>query len=58
MAFFNATPKDFKEVMAHMDDLGGPTTFNRYPIGRAQWTAGSMRKRSKKEKAAVKPPSH
>jgi hypothetical protein len=58
MAFFNATPKDFEEVMAHMDDLGGPTTFNRCPIGWTQWTAGSMRRRSKKEKAAVKPPSH
>jgi hypothetical protein len=58
MAFFNATPEDFKEVIAHMDDLGGPTTFNHYPIGWAQWTAGSMRRMSKKEKAALKPPSH
>jgi arylsulfatase len=45
MAFFNATPEDFKQVAAHMDDLGGPTTFNHYPIGWAhamdtpfQWT--------------------
>jgi arylsulfatase len=45
MSFFNATPEDFKDVMAHMDDLGGPTTFNHYPIGWAhamdtpfQWT--------------------
>jgi len=45
MAFFNATPEDFKEVEAHMDDLGGPMTFNHYPIGWAhamdtpfQWT--------------------
>ena len=45
MAFFNATPEDFNEVMRHMDDLGGPTTFNHYPIGWAhamdtpfQWT--------------------
>jgi arylsulfatase len=33
MSFFNATPEDFKDVMAHMDELGGPTTFNHYPIG-------------------------
>jgi arylsulfatase A-like enzyme len=45
MAFFNATPEDFKEVMRRMDELGGPTTFNHYPIGWAhamdtpfQWT--------------------
>src|SRR5207247_10795520 len=33
MAFFNAIPEDFKEVMRRMDELGGPTTFNHYPIG-------------------------
>jgi len=45
MAFFNAIPEDFKEVMRRMDELGGPTTFNHYPIGWAhamdtpfQWT--------------------
>ena len=45
MSFFNATPEDFKEVMRRMDELGGPTTFNHYPIGWAhamdtpfQWT--------------------
>ena len=45
MAFFNATPEDFKEVSRRMDELGGPTTFNHYPIGWAhamdtpfQWT--------------------
>ncbi len=45
MSFFNATPEDFKDVMARMDELGGPTTFNHYPIGWAhamdtpfQWT--------------------
>jgi len=45
MSFFNATPEDFKEIVAHMDDLGGPMTFNHYPIGWAhamdtpfQWT--------------------
>ena len=45
MAFFNAMPEDFKEVLRRMDELGGPTTFNHYPIGWAhamdtpfQWT--------------------
>jgi len=33
MSFFNATPEDFKDVLARMDELGGPTTFNHYPIG-------------------------
>jgi arylsulfatase A-like enzyme len=45
MTFFNAIPEDFKEVLRQMDALGGPTTFNHYPIGWAhamdtpfQWT--------------------
>jgi arylsulfatase A-like enzyme len=45
MAFFNGVPEDFKQVMAHMDELGGPLSFNHYPIGWAhcmdtpfQWT--------------------
>jgi arylsulfatase A-like enzyme len=45
MSFFNAIPEDFSEVMRRMDELGGPTTFNHYPIGWAhamdtpfQWT--------------------
>ena len=45
MTFFNAIPEDFKEVIRRMDDLGGPMTFNHYPIGWAhamdtpfQWT--------------------
>ena len=45
MAVFNGIPEDFKQVMAHMDDLGGPMTFNHYPVGWAhamdtpfQWT--------------------
>ena len=45
MSFFNAMPEEFSEVMRRMDDLGGPTTFNHYPIGWAhamdtpfQWT--------------------
>jgi arylsulfatase len=45
MAVFNNIPEDFKQVMAHMNDLGGPMTFNHYPVGWAhamdtpfQWT--------------------
>ncbi len=45
MTFFNGIAEDFKEVLRHMDELGGPTTFNHYPIGWAhamdtpfQWT--------------------
>ena len=45
MTVFNDIPEDFKEVMRRMDELGGPTTFNHYPVGWAhamdtpfQWT--------------------
>ncbi len=45
MTFFNAIPEDFAEVERRMDELGGPNTFNHYPIGWAhamdtpfQWT--------------------
>ena len=45
MSIFNGVPEDFKQLMAHMDDLGGPMTFNHYPVGWAhamdtpfQWT--------------------
>ena len=45
MTFFNAIPEDFDEVLRRMDELGGPMTFNHYPIGWAhamdtpfQWT--------------------
>jgi arylsulfatase A-like enzyme len=45
MSIFNNIPEDFKQVMAHVDDLGGPMTFNHYPVGWAhamdtpfQWT--------------------
>jgi len=33
MTVFNAIPEDFKEVMRRMNELGGPTTFNHYPVG-------------------------
>lgn len=30
MTFFNAIPESFSEVLRRMDELGGPTTFNRH----------------------------
>jgi len=45
MTFFNNIKEPFKEVLRRMDELGGPMTFNHYPIGWAhamdtpfQWT--------------------
>jgi arylsulfatase len=45
MTFFNNIPEDFAEVLRRMGELGGPYTFNHYPIGWAhamdtpfQWT--------------------
>ncbi len=45
MTFFNNIREDFAEVLRRMDELGGPNTFNHYPIGWAhamdtpfQWT--------------------
>ncbi len=33
MTVFNAIPEDMKEVVRRMGELGGPTTFNHYPVG-------------------------
>jgi arylsulfatase A-like enzyme len=45
MTYFNGVPEDFQEVLRRMDSLGGPDTYNHYPIGWAhamdtpfQWT--------------------
>jgi arylsulfatase A-like enzyme len=45
MTVFNAIPEDLKEVVRRMNELGGPNTFNHYPVGWAhamdtpfQWT--------------------
>ena len=45
MTFFNNLKEPFEEVLRRMDELGGPMTFNHYPIGWAhamdtpfQWT--------------------
>ena len=42
---FNGIPEDLHEVLRAQDELGGPTTFNHYPVGWAhafdtpyQWT--------------------
>jgi arylsulfatase len=42
---FNGAREDFKELVRRSDELGGPTTFNHYPVGWAhafdtpyQWT--------------------
>ncbi|HEX6883446.1 MAG TPA: arylsulfatase [Planctomycetota bacterium] len=33
MTVFNAIPEELSEVVRRMDELGGPTTFNHYPVG-------------------------
>jgi arylsulfatase len=33
MTFFNGLPEDFKEVVRRQNELGGPNTFNHYPVG-------------------------
>ena len=45
MTFFNAVPEDLNEVLKRVDELGGPNTYNHYPVGWAhamdtpfQWT--------------------
>jgi len=45
MTFFNNIKEPFEDVLARMDQLGGPMTFNHYPVGWAhamdtpfQWT--------------------
>jgi arylsulfatase len=45
LTYFNGVPEDFQELLRRMDSLGGPNTYNHYPIGWAhamdtpfQWT--------------------
>ena len=45
MTYFNGVPEDFKEVARRIEELGGPMTYNHYPVGWAhamdtpfQWT--------------------
>jgi len=44
-AILNAIPEDFNQILARMDELGSPMTYNHYPVGWAhamctpfQWT--------------------
>ena len=45
LTYFNGVPEDFQELLRRMAELGGPNTYNHYPIGWAhamdtpfQWT--------------------
>jgi len=45
LTFFNGVPESFSDVLKRMDELGGPNTYNHYPVGWAhamdtpfQWT--------------------
>jgi arylsulfatase len=45
LSIFNGIPEDFNQILKRMDELGGPTTYNHYPVGWAhamdtpfQWT--------------------
>jgi arylsulfatase A-like enzyme len=45
LTYFNGVPESFSEVLKRMNELGGPNTYNHYPIGWAhamdtpfQWT--------------------
>ncbi len=45
LTYFNGIPEDFGQILQRMDELGGPNTYNHYPIGWAhamcapfQWT--------------------
>ena len=33
MRFFNMVPESFEDNLAHIDDLGGPSSYNHYPWG-------------------------
>jgi arylsulfatase len=45
LTYFNGVPEEFQELLRRMDSLGGPDTYNHYPVGWAhamdtpfQWT--------------------
>lgn len=45
MTFFNAYPEEFSELLRRIDEIGGPTTYNHFPVAWAhamdtpfQWT--------------------
>lgn len=46
--FFNGIPESVEEILARIDELGGPTTFNHYPFGWA-WAGNTPLQRWKRE---------
>ena len=48
MRFFNMVPESFEDNLAHIDDLGGPTSYNHYPWGWA-WAGDTPFRRWKRE---------
>ncbi len=46
--FFNAVPETLEDSLAHLDDLGGPNTYNHYAWGWA-WAGNTPLKRWKRE---------
>jgi arylsulfatase len=48
MRFFNLVPESFEDNLAHIDDLGGPSSYNHYPWGWA-WAGDTPFRRWKRE---------
>ena len=48
MRFFNQVPESFEDNLAHIDDLGGPSSYNHYPWGWA-WAGDTPFRRWKRE---------
>jgi arylsulfatase len=48
MRFFNMVPESFEDNLAHIDDLGGPSSYNHYPWGWA-WAGDTPFRRWKRE---------
>ena len=48
MRFFNQVPESFEDNLAHIDDLGGPASYNHYPWGWA-WAGDTPFRRWKRE---------
>ncbi|MDI6857432.1 MAG: arylsulfatase [Dehalococcoidia bacterium] len=47
-SFFNAVPEKLEDILARIDELGSPTTFNAYPFGWA-WAGNAPFQRWKRE---------
>jgi arylsulfatase A-like enzyme len=48
MRFFNQVPESFEDNLAHIDDLGGPSSYNHYAWGWA-WAGDTPFRRWKRE---------